>query len=81
MRNRLEDFGRLLVLLENIIEIPLMDFHYSPKHDIDRFLCLEKELQEELIHKIYYDLEQIQEKLYECVLIAKCQDDLNSTEF
>lgn len=80
MRNRLEDLGRLLVLLE---KISIADAIHSslayPKYAADRFFEMTKEKQEDTIHCLACCLQNINEQINECVLICRAHDDLNAS--
>ncbi len=79
MRQRVEDLGRLAVLLDKMIDDPLWEVTSTgrTKDYADNFLNLSKDQQHEIIHKLAYGLRDMKEALYECLHIARGQDPLN----
>ena len=80
-RNRLEDFGRILVKLENQLESPLFQQKYwsRPKDSVDWFCEQTKEKQEDVIHEIAYSIQDLEFSLCEIRSIAAGWDELNET--
>ena len=83
MRHRIEDLGRLAILLDHIVNQEILDslfglYHGRNKDFIDWFESQSKEKQEDFLYKLPYALETIKEKLYECIAIAEGIDDLNN---
>lgn len=78
-RQRIEDLGRICVLLENILEDDLFEEMpwNRPKDAIEVFMSMEEEKQCDLIHDIAYRLQDLEEQLIRCLSISKGFDDLN----
>ncbi len=79
MRERVEDLGRLYVMLKNILEIDFLDEEFPCQNQVfpDYFRGLPEEEQDEILDKYIYGKEFLQEKLYECMATASGQDTLN----
>lgn len=79
-RNRLEDLGRLLVLLENISQSKLFqEFERFSKHyEVNEWLKeLTPEKQSDFFHDLRFWVRDLEEQISECVSIARAHDDLN----
>ena len=82
-RDRLEDFGRILVLSEQLLkhEIFQNDAVWGfPKYSCDKFEALSEEQKETVIQETSYSLQDIHEKIMDISLIASARDDLNLEE-
>jgi len=78
MRNRLEDLGRLAVLLRNAVEMEIFEEFPCRNKDFTSWLEeLSAEKREEVLHPIPYRIYELQEKLYDMLSIAESRDDLN----
>lgn len=83
MRHRVEDLGRLAILLDHIVNQEVLDglfglYNGRNKDFVEWFHSQSKEAQERLLHPLPYALETLKEKLYECIVIAEGLDDLNN---
>lgn len=78
-RERLEDLGRLLVLLENIFNENIFDIldHTRCKDFVEYFESWKEEKKSDWLHDEIYGLSNLRDKISECVLICRAQDDLN----
>ncbi len=83
MRHRLEDLGRLAVMIDNLLEHNLFEDHAlrpGRKKDYDEWFASKTEDQkDDIIHAWVYGLESIGEKLYDMLSIARGTDSLNDT--
>lgn len=79
MRNRLEDLGRLLVLIEQLTDDELFDNlpWRRPKDAIESFSALTPERQADFIHSLAYRITDFHEKLVMLWEIAAGQDNIN----
>ena len=78
MRHRLEDLGRLAVLIRNILDLEIFEEFPCRNKDFTTWLEeLSEEKRDEVLHPIPYRISELQEKLYEMLSIAECRDDLN----
>jgi len=83
-RQRIEDLGRLMVMLDYLLEHDLFDKLFPsnerPKDFIEfKWDVLKKdpEKAEEFLEDIVYAVHSVREKLYECLEVAKGWDTLN----
>lgn len=77
-RERLEDLGRIRVLLENMCEMDIFDLHYQFGRNKDFPEWFEEqsdERKDDILHKLIYGISDIEEKLCECILIARGHDE------
>ena len=78
MRERIEDLGRLAVLLDVVYDDPVWDLYHGRKKDfVEHFSGLSEESKEELLHNFIYGLESVKEKISGCSIIAYGRDELN----
>lgn len=86
MRHRIEDLGRLLVLLEKIYEFSVKSRvkpfceGWRNKDFADKFLELDKEKQYDYIHEMVYAMSELEDMLQEAISIARGHDALNESE-
>ena len=81
MRDRLEDIGRILILLENALNLDIFDeFPCRNKDFVEWVEELSEEKREEVLHPIPYKIQELQEKLYEMREIASGLDRLNNQD-
>lgn len=84
-RHRLEDMGRILVMLDDVLDNPLFERHYSDDM-AEHFLpqsVIENEDNEvylERIGELEGYISYVKERLFKCLDIAKGEDDLNRDE-
>ncbi len=80
MRHRVEDLGRLAVLIRNLLDHPLFQESFLPGRPKDYwewFSELPEEKKNDVLHAWVYGIENISEKLYEMLEIAEGTDRLN----
>lgn len=87
MRQRVEDLGRLLVMIDNILEDSLFENNLNKHNFCEYFLpreVLDKEEEYDeyfdRLHKLRIGIEETKSKIYDCLSIAKGDDYLNSTD-
>lgn len=88
MRQRIEDLGRLSVLIRNIIyedydftnQNSLWECLGRPKYAEATFEALTEEQKGDFIHSLAYSLESLGWKLHELLSIAEGTDSLNEVE-
>ena len=78
-RERVEDLGKLSVMLDNILENEIFENTlWSRAKDFpDVFFSMDEDKQFESIRNFAYGLESFKEKIYECLSIANGQDESN----
>lgn len=76
-RERIEDLGRLSVMLSKIISDDLFDTQYwrRPKDAWDAFSELNEEKKEECIRSLAYGIDRIGNELHDCLSIAHGDDE------
>lgn len=81
MRDKCFDLGRVSVLIEKLYEEDLLQepFWDRPKEAEDWFFAQTIDKQAEIIHKIAYGIEDIENKLTEIMNICNGYDDLNQS--
>jgi hypothetical protein len=78
MRERIEDLGRISVMIDVLLEAETWDLYGGRNKDfLDYFSELEEEKKDDLLHKLIYGLSNIKDKLYEISVIADGMDPLN----
>jgi hypothetical protein len=81
MRNRLEDLGRLAVMLESMAAHELFeklsDAKVRPKDFLDRFNLQSQVYQNDFIHDLGYQIESLRGLVYVMLEIANGEDRLN----
>lgn len=85
MRQRIEDLGRLMVLLDqlwkdDIFLIIERTVFSSAKNFADSIQKMSKEEQWEFLNKIGYGIDRLQDKIVEALEIARGDDYLNREE-
>lgn len=76
MRHRIEDLGRLLILLEAIANDSFFDDPIRAKDFTEWFDARTPTEKEDVLHSLAYGKQRVHEQLAECILIARGQDDL-----
>lgn len=72
------DLGRLCVLLAQIADLDLFDLPNCRTKDFsDWFNALSEEDKSDFIHQLPYNIEMVNDKISECICIARAHDDLN----
>ncbi len=82
MRNRLEDLGRLAVLIDNLLDHDLFNKEYLPwrPKDYDEWFASKTEdQQDDILRHWVYGIESFKEKLYDMLSIANGTDPLNDS--
>lgn len=82
MRERVEDLGRIQVMISHLLDQDLFDMisHVRKKDFLDDFSNKSEDERDTFIHQLPYQIEDIQEKLYDILCIANGQDTLNESE-
>ena len=83
MRNRLEDLGRLAVMIDNLLEHALFEDYtlrpHRPKDYDEWFDAKTEDQKDEIIRAWAYGIESIRNKLYDMLSIAQGTDPLNDS--
>lgn len=80
MRQRVEDFGRLSVLIRNLLDHSLFNEEFIPSRSKDYsewFNLLSAEKKDDVLHAWVYGIEELQKRLYDMLEIAEETDSLN----
>lgn len=80
MRHRIEDLGRLAVLIQNLLDHQLFDDFSLPsrrKDYWDWFSELSEEKKDDAVRHWVYGIDNLRDKLYEMLEIAEGKDSLN----
>ena len=78
MRQRVEDLGRIAVLIDNILKEDLWDLYQGRNKDfVEIFNAMPEEKRDDLLHNLIYGISGIKEKIYEIGSIADGTDILN----
>ncbi len=82
MRHRLEDLGRLAVLLEELLKLELFskEGHLSPFRNKDYhewFASKSEDQKDDTIRAWVYGIDDIRDKIYEMLSIAEGKDELS----
>lgn len=76
-RHRLEDLGRVLMILQRIDEDIDFEFTGRRKDFPEWFLSLDEEKKSDFLYELPYKMERIEERIAECILICRGHDELN----
>lgn len=83
MRHRLEDLGRLAVMIDNLLDHKLFDDYDlrpgRPKDYHEWFRSKTDEQKDDTLRAWVYGIESIRDKLYELLSIAEGTDLLNES--
>lgn len=80
-RERIEDLGRLAVMIHNLIEkIDEVDKPRRPKDCHEWYESKTQDQKDDVINSYCYLLENLQQHLYKLLAIAEGTDDLNSND-
>jgi hypothetical protein len=80
MRERVEDLGRITVMVDQLLSLDVWDLYHGRKKDFEEFFrSLDEERQDDLLHKLIYGLDDVREKLCEISCIAEGTDRLNES--
>lgn len=78
-KERIEDLGKLSILLKELYDHDLFDnidrYWRRPKDSFDLFHALEEDQQAECINSIAYGLDDIKDKISECLSIANGDEE------
>lgn len=78
MRQRIEDLGRIYVMIHDLLDLDVLEEHHCRKKDYyEWFLTQTDEQRCDIIDKFVYGLENLKFKLYDILSIAGGQDILN----
>ena len=80
MRERVEDLGRLAVLLDNLLEHKLFDESNLPRRCKDChewWEAMSEDKRDDALHSIIYGIDDVKDKICEAISIARGQDYLN----
>lgn len=78
MRTRVEDLGRISVLIDNILDLDVFELYSGRDKDFEDFFgSLEKEKKSDLLHKLIYGLSEVRNNLYIVSSVADGLDALN----
>lgn len=80
MRQRVEDLGRIAVLLDSCLELDIFDKYCTvrPKRIAEHFETLSPDMQAQMLRDYAYGIETIREKLCNVLSIALGQDYINA---
>jgi len=78
MRERVEDLGRISVMVDQVLCLDVWDLYRGRNKDFEEFFeSLDEEKQDELLRNLIYGIAAIKEKLEEISSIAEGTDRLN----
>lgn len=78
VRQRIEDLGRIAVLISKLLEEPLFeDRPFRNKEFLDWLSEQPEEKRDDFLHGIPYKIDYMQEQLYQILEIAEGRDILN----
>ena len=81
MRERVEDLGRIMAMLEKVMDDELWDATSGrPKHFMEWFFSQSRSTQEDLLASMAYGIERNKEEIWKCIEIARGHDYLNDQE-
>ncbi|HUC95511.1 MAG TPA: hypothetical protein VMR76_00955 [Candidatus Saccharimonadia bacterium] len=83
MRHRLEDLGRLAVLIRNLLDNQLFDENFLPRRPKDYwewFNELSDDKKDEVLRSWVYGIDNLKDKLYDMLGIAEGTGPLNEKE-
>lgn len=83
MRERVEDLGRLSVMLHNLLDHSLFDESNLPRRCKDChewWEAMSKEKRGDALHAMIYGISDVQDKIGEALYIAEGYDRLNQPE-
>lgn len=81
MRERVEDLGRILVLVDTLLDLDVFDLYQGRNKDfIEYFNGLDNEKQQNLLNKLIYGIQDVKEKIYDISSIARGMDLLNEKD-
>ena len=77
MKERIEDLGRLFVLLDHVIHHGIFKFYMGRNKDFSEFIEeMNQEKRMDFMHDLIYGIKEVEEILYECRAIAQGDEDV-----
>jgi len=81
MRERVEDLGRLMVMIRHLLDQEIFnDLPIRKKDYYDWFIDKSEDQKQEIIEKWVYGISYVSEELYEMLSITQGHDHLNEKE-
>ena len=80
VRERVEDLGRIAVMVDVVLEEQLFERVCVPKRYAEWFLGQTAEVQEKELREYAYGVERVSELLYKIQEIARGEDALNEVD-
>jgi hypothetical protein len=81
MRERIEDLGRLCVMIDKLLEHDVFSLITCRDKDfVDVFCEMKEEQKDDLLHSIAYGISGVRDELYNMLAIAQGSDLLNDRE-
>lgn len=75
-RERLEDLGRIRVMLENLSDNDIFEMYYGRTKDFPEWFREQtSDRQDDILHNVSYGIIEIENKLSECIIIARGHDE------
>lgn len=79
MRQRVEDLGRISILIDHILQKDVFEIVTGRNKDFpEHFFSKDKDKQYEILHNFVYGVSDIKDQLYQILSIAEGTDDLNA---
>lgn len=83
MRQRVEDLGRLAVMIRNLLDHQLFDESHLPRRPKDYWEWFNEQSEDrkdEILRSLIYGIDDLKDKLYDMLDIAEGTDLLNEKE-
>lgn len=81
MRKRIEDLGRIAVLVEKLFDADVWYVYTGRNKDfVDYFNELDDEKKDDILHKLIYGLDDLKSSISDISLIAEGTDRLNESD-
>ena len=78
MRQRIEDLGRLAVLIDRALKMDTFHLYHGRNKDfVDEFYTWDNDKQVEFLHNMIYSIDEVSDCLHECYSIAIGHDMIN----
>ena len=76
MRNRIEDFGRIAVLTDVLLDLDVWNLYQGRNKDfVDAIREMEEEKADDLLHSLIYGIDGLRNKLFEIRSIAYGEEE------